>query len=44
MTGTTVQPSHEPPQERKGTGTHHTENINEEKTTKPRQRRGKENG
>ena len=25
MTGTTVQPSHEPPHERKGTGTLHTE-------------------
>ena len=24
MTGTTAQPSHEPPHERKGTGTHHT--------------------
>ena len=25
MTGTTVQPSHEPPQQRKGTGTRHTD-------------------
>ena len=25
MTGRTAQPSHEPPHERKGTGTHHTE-------------------
>ena len=25
MTGTTVQPSHEPPQQRKGTGTCHTD-------------------
>ena len=25
MTGTTVQPSHEPPHERKGTGTRRTE-------------------
>ena len=31
MTGTTVQPSHEPPHERKGTGTHRTENISGEK-------------
>ena len=33
MTGTTAQPSHEHPQQRKGTGTHHTdENISGEKT------------
>ena len=42
MTGTTAQPSHEPPQERKGTGTRHTEkkkkNIGGEKPTKPRGR------
>jgi len=38
MTGTTAQPSHEPPQERKGTGTRHTENISGEKPTKPRGR------
>ena len=31
MTETTVQPSHEPPHERKGTGTRHTENISGEK-------------
>jgi len=31
MTGTTAQPSHEPPHERKGTGTCHTENISGEK-------------
>ena len=31
MTGTTAQPSHEPPHERKGTGTLHTENISGEK-------------
>ena len=36
MTGTTAQPNHDPPQERKGTGTRHTENISGEKTTKPR--------
>ena len=40
MTGTTVQPIHEPPHERKGTGTRHTEkNISGEKTTKRRGRR-----
>ena len=31
MTGITAQPSHEPPHERKGTGTLHTENISGEK-------------
>ena len=31
MTGTTAQPNHEPPHERKGTGTLHTENISGEK-------------
>ena len=31
MTGTTAQPSHEPPHERKGTGTLYTENISGEK-------------
>ena len=31
MNGTTAQPSHEPPHERKGTGTRHTENISGEK-------------
>ena len=31
MTGTTVQPSHEPPHQRKGTGTHHTEKTSVEK-------------
>ena len=40
MTGTTAQPSHDPPHERKGTDTRHTENISGEKTTKPRGRRG----
>ena len=40
MTGTTAQPSHEPPHERKGTDTRHTENISREKTTKPRGKRG----
>ena len=45
MTGTTAQPSHEPPQERKGTGSHHTENISGEKLTKPKGREGgEENG
>ena len=44
MTGTAAQPSREPPDERKGTGTRHTENISGEKTTKPRGRRGEENG
>ena len=45
MTGTTVQPSHEPPQERKGTGTHHTENISGEKANKALgERGGEENG
>ena len=38
MTGTTAQPSHEPPHEIKRTGTHHTENISGEKPTKPRGR------
>ena len=38
MIGTTVQPSHEPPHERKGTGIRHTENISGEKPTKPRGR------
>ena len=33
-TGTTAQPSHEPPHERKGTGTRHTENISGEKNNK----------
>ena len=33
MTGTTAQPSHEPPQERKGTGTRHTEKHQGEKKT-----------
>ena len=42
MTGTTAQPSHEPPQERKGTGSHHTENISGEKPTKPKGRGGGE--
>ena len=38
MTATTAQPSHEPPHERKGTGTRHTEktSVEREKTTKPR--------
>jgi len=31
MTGTTVQPSHEPPHKRKGTDTRHSENISGEK-------------
>ena len=31
MNGTTAQPSHEPPHERKETGTRHTENISGEK-------------
>ena len=31
MTGTTAQPSHEPPHKRKGTGTHHTGKISGEK-------------
>ena len=31
MTGTTVQPSHEPPDERKGTGTRHTEKTSVKK-------------
>ena len=31
MTGTTAQPSHEPPHERKGTGTRHTEKTPVEK-------------
>ena len=45
MTGTTAQPSHEPPHERKGTRTRHTENISGEKPNKPRGRaRGEENG
>ena len=34
MTGTTAQPSHEPPHERKGTGTRQTENISGEKNNK----------
>jgi len=38
MTGTTAQPSHKPPHERKGTGTRHTENISGEKPTKPKGR------
>ena len=42
MTGTTAQPSHEPPQERTGTGSHHTENISGEKPTKPKGRGGGE--
>ena len=37
-TSTTAQPSREPPHERKGTGTCHTENLWEEKPTKPRER------
>ena len=46
MTGTTAQPSREPPHERKGTGTHHTEKHQwRKKLTKPRGRGGgKENG
>ena len=31
MTGTTAQPSHEPPHQRKGTGTRHTEKTSVEK-------------
>ena len=41
MTGTTAQPSHEPPHERKGTGTRHTENISGEKNNKAK---GEERG
>ena len=45
MTGTTAQPSHEPPHERKGTRTNHTENISGEKPTKLWGREGgEENG
>ena len=46
MTGTTAQPSHEPPQERKGTGTRHTEkHQGEKKPTKPKgEGEGEENG
>ena len=39
MTGTTVQPSREPPHEWKGTGTRHAENVSGEKKTKPRGRK-----
>ena len=36
MTGTTAQPSREPPHQRKGTGTHHTEkDISGENPTSP---------
>ena len=31
MTGTTAQPNHEPPHQRKGTGTRHTEKTSVEK-------------
>ena len=46
MTGTTAQPSHEPPHQRKGTGTRDTEKTSvEEKPNKPRGRAGgEENG
>ena len=46
MTGTTAQPSHEPPHERKGTGTRHTEkHQGEKKPTKPKgEGEGEENG
>ena len=46
MTGTTAQPSHEPPHQRKGTGTRHTEKTSvEKKPNKPRGRAGgDENG
>ena len=43
MTGTTKQPSHEPPHQRKGTGTHHTDkSISGEKPNWPRGRVGEE--
>ena len=42
MTGTTAQPSHEPPHERKGTGTLHTENISGEKNQQSLRRGGGE--
>ena len=46
MTGTTAQPSHEPPHKRKGTGTRHTDkSISAEKPDRPRGRAGgEENG
>ena len=46
MTGTTAQPSHEPPHQRKGTGTRHTDKSNSgEKPNRPRGRAGgEENG
>ena len=43
MTGTTAQPSHEPPHQRKGTGTRHTDkSISGEKPNRPRGRAGGE--
>ena len=43
MTGTTAQPSHEPPHERKGTSTRHTEKKHQwRKPTKARGRGGGE--
>jgi len=45
MTGTTALPSHEPPHERKGKGTRHTENISGEKANKALgEGEGEENG
>ena len=48
MTGTTAQPSHEPPHQRKGTGTRHTEKkTSVEKNQQSLEGgggRGKENG
>ena len=46
MTGTTAQPSHEPPHQRKGTGTRHTDkSMSGEKPNGPGGRvGGEENG